>query len=126
VSNSFWFITGTFLRQGSGINPKVDSQLCVNFLCRCKWRYLRRRAMQVAYKNFLSLSSASSITYPKLSLDCVIISNLRWADSSAPCDRLRNVDQSAHRACICAFKQSQSRQLTRQPIAHASAHSSRT
>ena len=24
VSNSFWFITGTFLRQGSGLNPKVD------------------------------------------------------------------------------------------------------
>lgn len=23
VSNSFWFITGTFLRQGSGLNPKV-------------------------------------------------------------------------------------------------------
>ena len=22
VSNSFWFITGTFLRQGSGLNPK--------------------------------------------------------------------------------------------------------
>ncbi|XP_017062609.2 glutamate receptor ionotropic, kainate 1 isoform X3 [Drosophila eugracilis] len=25
VSNSFWFITGTFLRQGSGINPKATS-----------------------------------------------------------------------------------------------------
>lgn len=25
VSNSFWFITGTFLRQGSGLNPKVHS-----------------------------------------------------------------------------------------------------
>lgn len=25
VSNSFWFITGTFLRQGSGLNPKVCS-----------------------------------------------------------------------------------------------------
>lgn len=24
VSNSFWFITGTFLRQGSGLNPKVS------------------------------------------------------------------------------------------------------
>lgn len=24
VSNSFWFITGTFLRQGSGLNPKVN------------------------------------------------------------------------------------------------------
>ena len=23
ISNSFWFITGTFLRQGSGLNPKV-------------------------------------------------------------------------------------------------------
>lgn len=23
VCNSFWFITGTFLRQGSGLNPKV-------------------------------------------------------------------------------------------------------
>jgi ionotropic kainate glutamate receptor 2 len=29
VSNSFWFITGTFLRQGSGINPKVAAQFCV-------------------------------------------------------------------------------------------------
>ncbi|XP_026678348.1 glutamate receptor ionotropic, kainate 2-like [Diaphorina citri] len=26
VSNSFWFITGTFLRQGSGLNPKVLQQ----------------------------------------------------------------------------------------------------
>ncbi|XP_034245115.1 glutamate receptor ionotropic, kainate 2-like [Thrips palmi] len=25
VSNSFWFITGTFLRQGSGLNPKATS-----------------------------------------------------------------------------------------------------
>nr|XP_036224580.1 glutamate receptor ionotropic, kainate 2-like [Bactrocera oleae] len=25
VSNSFWFITGTFLRQGSGLNPKAVS-----------------------------------------------------------------------------------------------------
>lgn len=28
VSNSFWFITGTFLRQGSGLNPKVHSMRC--------------------------------------------------------------------------------------------------
>lgn len=28
VSNSFWFITGTFLRQGSGLNPKVHSTSC--------------------------------------------------------------------------------------------------
>ncbi|KZC14138.1 Glutamate receptor, ionotropic kainate 2 [Dufourea novaeangliae] len=26
VSNSFWFITGTFLRQGSGLNPKVSGR----------------------------------------------------------------------------------------------------
>ena len=26
INNSFWFITGTFLRQGSGLNPKVRSQ----------------------------------------------------------------------------------------------------
>jgi ionotropic glutamate receptor len=25
INNSFWFITGTFLRQGSGLNPKVPS-----------------------------------------------------------------------------------------------------
>ena len=25
ISNSFWFITGTFLRQGSGLNPKAAS-----------------------------------------------------------------------------------------------------
>ena len=25
ISNSFWFITGTFLRQGSGLNPKVNA-----------------------------------------------------------------------------------------------------
>ena len=25
INNSFWFITGTFLRQGSGLNPKVRS-----------------------------------------------------------------------------------------------------
>ncbi|XP_046446552.1 glutamate receptor ionotropic, kainate 2-like isoform X6 [Daphnia pulex] len=25
ISNSFWFITGTFLRQGSGLNPKVPT-----------------------------------------------------------------------------------------------------
>ncbi|XP_066598282.1 glutamate receptor ionotropic, kainate 2 isoform X1 [Prorops nasuta] len=27
VSNSFWFITGTFLRQGSGLNPKVSGRM---------------------------------------------------------------------------------------------------
>lgn len=27
ISNSFWFITGTFLRQGSGLNPKVTKYL---------------------------------------------------------------------------------------------------
>ncbi|XP_065574650.1 glutamate receptor ionotropic, kainate 1-like isoform X3 [Artemia franciscana] len=27
VSNSFWFITGTFLRQGSGLNPKVPGKI---------------------------------------------------------------------------------------------------
>ena len=25
INNSFWFITGTFLRQGSGLNPKAAS-----------------------------------------------------------------------------------------------------
>ncbi|CAB0008629.1 unnamed protein product [Nesidiocoris tenuis] len=27
VSNSFWFITGTFLRQGSGLNPKTSERM---------------------------------------------------------------------------------------------------
>lgn len=36
VSNSFWFITGTFLRQGSGLNPKV----WVIFYSACEWCYL--------------------------------------------------------------------------------------
>lgn len=32
VSNSFWFITGTFLRQGSGLNPKVSRRgFCMVF-----------------------------------------------------------------------------------------------
>lgn len=31
VSNSFWFITGTFLRQGSGLNPKVLIKFALNF-----------------------------------------------------------------------------------------------
>jgi ionotropic glutamate receptor len=30
ISNSFWFITGTFLRQGSGLNPKVCHQQKTN------------------------------------------------------------------------------------------------
>ncbi|XP_050301823.1 glutamate receptor ionotropic, kainate 2 isoform X1 [Anthonomus grandis grandis] len=30
VSNSFWFITGTFLRQGSGLNPKVYKRVPSN------------------------------------------------------------------------------------------------
>jgi len=29
LANSFWFITGTLLRQGSGINPKVDHPILV-------------------------------------------------------------------------------------------------
>ncbi|KAJ8957103.1 hypothetical protein NQ318_007318 [Aromia moschata] len=33
VSNSFWFITGTFLRQGSGLNPKVC--VAIEILCDC-------------------------------------------------------------------------------------------
>ena len=35
ISNSFWFITGTFLRQGSGLNPKVYKMthfLTIHFL----------------------------------------------------------------------------------------------
>jgi hypothetical protein len=34
ISNSFWFITGTFLRQGSGLNPKVNRTWCLamNFI----------------------------------------------------------------------------------------------
>ncbi|XP_066905524.1 glutamate receptor ionotropic, kainate 2 isoform X5 [Halyomorpha halys] len=27
ISNSFWFITGTFLRQGSGLNPKTSERM---------------------------------------------------------------------------------------------------
>lgn len=36
VSNSFWFITGTFLRQGSGLNPKV--RLRISILLHVAWR----------------------------------------------------------------------------------------
>ncbi|KAK9881447.1 hypothetical protein WA026_016333 [Henosepilachna vigintioctopunctata] len=32
VSNSFWFITGTFLRQGSGLNPKVSQHALILIL----------------------------------------------------------------------------------------------
>jgi len=40
VSNSFWFITGTFLRQGSGLNPKVRPffKLCLH---ECFWKPTR-------------------------------------------------------------------------------------
>ncbi|XP_041564570.1 glutamate receptor ionotropic, kainate 2 isoform X1 [Drosophila elegans] len=31
VSNSFWFITGTFLRQGSGLNPKISDRAQTKF-----------------------------------------------------------------------------------------------
>lgn len=40
VSNSFWFITGTFLRQGSGLNPKVNyfsSDLNYYFSTKATW-----------------------------------------------------------------------------------------
>ncbi|XP_070138572.1 glutamate receptor ionotropic, kainate 2 isoform X5 [Drosophila bipectinata] len=31
ISNSFWFITGTFLRQGSGLNPKISDRAQMKF-----------------------------------------------------------------------------------------------
>ncbi|KRF85302.1 uncharacterized protein Dvir_GJ12536, isoform G [Drosophila virilis] len=31
ISNSFWFITGTFLRQGSGLNPKISDRAQTKF-----------------------------------------------------------------------------------------------
>jgi glutamate receptor, ionotropic, invertebrate len=37
VSNSFWFITGTFLRQGSGLNPKVSLPHAHNGLRQKGW-----------------------------------------------------------------------------------------
>lgn len=33
ISNSFWFITGTFLRQGSGLNPKVYPPVYLRHCC---------------------------------------------------------------------------------------------
>ena len=38
VSNSFWFITGTFLRQGSGLNPKVHNIQDFIKDFKCQWK----------------------------------------------------------------------------------------
>uniref|UniRef100_T1HQU8 PBPe domain-containing protein n=1 Tax=Rhodnius prolixus TaxID=13249 RepID=T1HQU8_RHOPR len=55
VSNSFWFITGTFLRQGSGLNPKP----------------LVQRTSEINGRNSCSnLFAASAVLYSSL-LDCI-------------------------------------------------------
>ncbi|KZS03224.1 putative Glutamate receptor [Daphnia magna] len=39
ISNSFWFITGTFLRQGSGLNPKVYKRINHTTLFHAAYRF---------------------------------------------------------------------------------------
>ncbi|XP_050742881.1 glutamate receptor ionotropic, kainate 2 isoform X6 [Drosophila biarmipes] len=48
ISNSFWFITGTFLRQGSGLNPK-DSKIGIY---QKMWRYMENRKAAVFVKTY--------------------------------------------------------------------------
>ncbi|XP_039496288.1 glutamate receptor ionotropic, kainate 2 isoform X6 [Drosophila santomea] len=48
ISNSFWFITGTFLRQGSGLNPK-DSKIGIY---QKMWRYMENRKTAVFVKTY--------------------------------------------------------------------------
>ncbi|XP_017869148.1 PREDICTED: glutamate receptor ionotropic, kainate 2 isoform X4 [Drosophila arizonae] len=48
ISNSFWFITGTFLRQGSGLNPK-DSKIGIY---QKMWRYMENRKTSVFVKTY--------------------------------------------------------------------------
>lgn len=56
VSNSFWFITGTFLRQGSGLNPKVEN---IYFLENVVWLFLfctRKLIMHQMFSNIQLLT----------------------------------------------------------------------
>lgn len=58
ISNSFWFITGTLLRQPSGINPQVELK---NF-CVCVWFEAKPRALFVL--DFLFFETCLSFKVP--------------------------------------------------------------
>ena len=53
VSNSFWFITGTLLRQGSGLNPKVS-----------------RGHREGGWRGGLGVQCRAAVTSPTYSHDC--------------------------------------------------------
>lgn len=72
VSNSFWFITGTFLRQGSGLNPKVcehvltcmmhDFDRWIYFVipepcCKRKTNVVTHWSLDLAFQNFSSIQN---------------------------------------------------------------------
>ncbi|XP_041674483.1 glutamate receptor ionotropic, kainate 2 isoform X4 [Drosophila eugracilis] len=77
VSNSFWFITGTFLRQGSGINPKISDRAQTKF-----FSFLSPLAVEIWF--YIAFG------YIFVSICIWIVARLspiEWVNSKPPCSR---------------------------------------
>ncbi|XP_044011016.1 glutamate receptor ionotropic, kainate 2 isoform X2 [Aphidius gifuensis] len=85
VSNSFWFITGTFLRQGSGLNPKVSRRAPSRL-----FSFMNPFAVEI----WLSMLGA----YAMVSLTIWIVARLspyEWVEP-APCPSCKCALQGGH------------------------------
>ncbi|XP_032308641.1 glutamate receptor ionotropic, kainate 2 isoform X4 [Drosophila ananassae] len=75
ISNSFWFITGTFLRQGSGLNPKISDRAQTKF-----FSFMNPLAIEIWVY--------IAIGYIFVSISIWIVARLspiEWVNSKPPC-----------------------------------------
>ncbi|XP_017061661.1 glutamate receptor ionotropic, kainate 2 isoform X1 [Drosophila ficusphila] len=75
ISNSFWFITGTFLRQGSGLNPKISDRAQTKFF---------------SFMNPLAVEIWFYIAFGYIFVSICIwivarLSPIEWVNSKPPC-----------------------------------------
>ncbi|XP_023036469.1 glutamate receptor ionotropic, kainate 3 isoform X1 [Drosophila willistoni] len=75
ISNSFWFITGTFLRQGSGLNPKISDRAQTKFF---------------SFMNPLAIEIWVYIAFGYILVSICIwivarLSPVEWVNSKPPC-----------------------------------------
>ncbi|XP_070143786.1 glutamate receptor ionotropic, kainate 1 isoform X4 [Drosophila kikkawai] len=77
ISNSFWFITGTFLRQGSGLNPKISDRAQTKFF---------------SFMNPLAIDIWFYIAFGYIFVSICIwivarLSPIEWVNAKPPCSR---------------------------------------
>ncbi|XP_026839058.1 glutamate receptor ionotropic, kainate 2 isoform X2 [Drosophila erecta] len=75
ISNSFWFITGTFLRQGSGLNPKISDRAQTKF-----FSFIAPFAIEIWFY------IAFGYIFVSISIWIVArLSPIEWVNSKPPC-----------------------------------------